>query len=258
MAEILRNSGPHAMAGEPNTKGLSVKPRASRSAVLWTGGKDSALALYEARSAGYFIDRLVTFAPLNPGFLAHPIAIMRAQAQAIGLPHEVVEISSDARAGYRGAFVRLHQQEGIAVLITGDIDFVEGMPNFVRECCRGLDMEVFMPLWQRNRTELMRKLVDLNFEVIFTLVKQPWFTADWLGRRIGVESLRALEELHHATGMDICGENGEYHTMVLNGPMFRERLILELGTSKQTDEMAYLSIETIHAGARPAGRSTTL
>lgn len=235
-----------------------MKPHSPRSAVLWTGGKDSALALYEARSAGYFIDRLVTLAPLNPEFLAHPIAIMRAQARAMGLPHEVVEIASDAHAGYRSAFTRLRQQDGIAVLITGDIDLVEGMPNFVRECCAGLDVEVVMPLWQRNLTKLMRKLIDANFEVIFTLVKQPWLTADWLGRRIGVESLQALEELHHATGMDVCGENGEYHTMVLNGPMFRERLTLELGTSKQTDQMAYLSVETIHARTLPAGRSTTL
>ena len=227
---------------------LSVKSHSPRSAVLWTGGKDSALALYEAQSAGYFIDRLVTFAPLNPKFLAHPIAVMRAQAHAIGLPHEVVEITSDAHAGYRSAFARLRQQDGIAVLITGDIDLVEGMPKFVRECCRGLDVEVFMPLWQRNRTELMRKLIDVNFEVIFTLVKQPWFTADWLGRRIGVESLQELEELHQSTGMDACGENGEYHTMVLNGPMFRERLTLELGTSKLTDQMAYLSVKTIHGG----------
>jgi uncharacterized protein (TIGR00290 family) len=195
---------------------------------------------------------------LNPEFLAHPIAIMRAQAHAMGLPHEVMEIGSDAHAGYRGAFARLRQQDGIAVLITGDIDLVEGMPNFVRECCRGLDVEVLMPLWQRNRTELMRKLIDLNFEVIFTLVKRPWFSADWLGRRIGVESLQALEELRHATGLDVCGENGEYHTMTLNGPMFRERLTLELGTSRQTDQMACLSVEGIHAGALPAGRNTTL
>jgi uncharacterized protein (TIGR00290 family) len=247
------------MVYKPNDrKRLSVKPRLPRSAVLWTGGKDSALALYEARSAGYFIDRLVTFAPLDPEFLAHPIAIMRAQAQAMGLPHEVVEIGSDVRAGYRSTFARLHQQDGITVLITGDIDLVEDMPNFVCECCRGLDMKVFMPLWQRNRQDLMRKLVGLDFEVIFTLVRQPWLMADWLGRRIGIESLQALEELHHATGMDICGENGEYHTMVLNGPIFRERIMLELGTSKQTDQMSYLTFKTIQARPRSSGRSTTL
>ena len=48
--------------------------------------------------------------------------------------------------------------------------------------------------------------------------------------------------------MDVCGENGEYHTMVLNGPIFRERLTLEVGTSRQTERMAYLSVEAIHAG----------
>lgn len=231
-------------------KGLSVKSRLLKSAVLWTGGKDSALALYEARKAGYLIERLVTFAPPNPEFLAHPISVMRMQAQAMGFPHEVVEISSDARAGYRNAFTRLRQQNGIAALITGDIDLVEGMPNFVRECCQGMDMEVLMPLWQRNRSELMRQLVELNFEVIFTLVKQPWFTTDWLGRRIGVESLLALEDLHRVNGVDVCGENGEYHTMVLDGPIFRERLTLELGAPKQTGQMAHLSIKAIHVVPR--------
>jgi uncharacterized protein (TIGR00290 family) len=243
---MLQDNQQHALVCRPDRKRLSVRPLRSSLPVLWTGGKDSALALYEARRAGYFIDRLVTFAPFNPDFLAHPIALMRAQAHAMGLLHEVLEIGPDARAGYRSAIARLRQQDGIAVLITGDIDLVEGMPNFVHECSRGLDVDVFMPLWQRNRSELMRKLVDLDFEVIFTLVKQPWFTIDWLGRRIGVECLHALEELHRATGIDICWENGEYHTMVLNGPMFDERLSLELGASKLVDQMAYLSVKMIN------------
>ena len=55
-----------------------------KSAVLWTGGKDSCLALYEARKAGYSIDGLITFAPENPAFLAHPIGFMQLQSRSIG------------------------------------------------------------------------------------------------------------------------------------------------------------------------------
>lgn len=226
------------------------KTSARKAAVLWTGGKDSALALYEARQAGCDIDRLVTFAPPQPDFQAHPVAVMQAQAGALGLSHQVIETGPDFRESYRAAFARLREEEGISVIITGDIDRVDGLPNFVQECCDGLDVEVCLPLWQRERRELLRWMLALGFEIVFSLVKQPWLSAEWLGRRIGADTLRALEAVHRATGMDIGGENGEYHTIVLNGPIFQKRLILKPGVPKQMDQMACLSVETIYADAR--------
>jgi diphthine-ammonia ligase len=217
-----------------------------KSAVLWTGGKDSALALHEARAAGWVVDRLVTFAPPNPDFLAHPIAVMAAQARAIGLPHQLVEIAGDAREGYRAAIDRMRTHDGIGALVTGDIDLVDGLPNFVGECCRGLDVQVVTPLWGRARLELMNKLIDLGFEAVMSLVKRPWFTPQWVGRRIDAACLRDMQALGDSCGLDLCGENGEYHTVVLNGPIFRHGLSLDLGPPKEVGQMMHINVMGVH------------
>lgn len=227
---------------------MSMNTISDKSAILWTGGKDCALALHEARDAGYTIDRLVTFAPANPSFLAHPIAVMQAQARAMGLGHEIVEVGSDARADYRAAIARLREQDGIGTLVTGDIDLVAGLPNFVKECCEGLDVQTCMPLWNRDRLDLMTRLIDLNFAVVLSLVKKPWFTSDWLGRRIDAACLRDLRDLHTKNGVDLCGENGEYHTIVLNGPGFAREITLELDGQGSCEEMMYLKVRGVQAG----------
>jgi diphthine-ammonia ligase len=211
-------------------------------AILWTGGKDSALAMHDAMAAGYTVNRLVTFAPKKPNFLAHPIPIMQAQAKAMGLPHRIVEVGHDIASDYRAAISRL-LDEGITTLVTGDIDLVQGMPNFVRQCCDGLNVGVLMPLWHADRLAVLRRLVDLGFEVIFSLVKEPWFAnGDWVGRRIDASCIADLQALHVQNGIDLCGENGEYHSLVLNAPMFKNRIELELGQSVKTEKMWHLPI----------------
>ena len=108
----------------------------SRAAVLWTGGKDCALALHEARRSGLPVEELVTFAPPSPVFLAHPLPFLKLQAAAMGLRHRVVTIRPPAEDGYTQA-VKALQSEGIGTLVTGDIAEVEGRPNWMREVSRG-------------------------------------------------------------------------------------------------------------------------
>jgi uncharacterized protein (TIGR00290 family) len=195
--------------------------------------------MHDAMCAGHPIDRLVTFAPPDAKFLAHPISVMRAQADAMGLPHQIIEVGPDARADYRSAISQLGRQ-GITALVTGDIDRVQNLPNFVQECCEGLDMEVLMPLWQADRLAVLQRLVDLGFEVVFSLVKEPWFSSpDWIGRRLDPASILDLQKM---PGVDACGENGEYHTLVLDAPMFKHRIELELGPSLKTGNMFHLNI----------------
>src|SRR5690242_20301545 len=102
-------------------------------AVLWTGGKDCSLALHEARRDGYGIQCLVTFAPLNPNFLAHPPAFMKMQAEALGLPHHIISISEPFEKSYETALCQLREKMGITTVITGDIAEVGGSPNWIRE-----------------------------------------------------------------------------------------------------------------------------
>jgi uncharacterized protein (TIGR00290 family) len=190
-----------------------------RAAILWTGGKDCALAMDEAQRRGQPVSALVTFAPRAATFRAHPLEIMRRQGLAAGLPHLILEVQEPYDQGYRAAIERLRDREGIDTLITGDIDRVAGLPNWVAQCCEGTGVAVRMPLWQRPREQLLDLLLRRGFTAIFSCVKRPWFTPDWLGRPLDAAAMEDLRTLRAATGLDLCGEQGEYHTIVTAGPI---------------------------------------
>lgn len=217
-------------------------------AVLWTGGKDSALAMQVAGDGGLDIKRLVTFAPRGGNFLAHPLSVMALQAEAIGLPHQVIQIEEPYFESYRAGLGGL-LAEGIGTVVTGDIAEVAGMPNWIRQCCQGLGVEVQTPLWGGDRRGLMLRLIDGGFRVIFSCVKRPWFTADWLGRTIDRVVLAEMERLSAVNGLDLCGENGEYHSLVLDGPMFRKRVAIEFEAGGD-ESLMHLRIKSARLIAR--------
>jgi len=197
----------------------------SHVAVSWTGGKDSSLALYEAEVTGCEVKCLVTFAPHQERFLAHPLALMRLQARALALPHYVIEVEEPFERGYENAISSLKKESGIDALVTGDISEVAGHEsNWMADRGERCGVDVLSPLWHRDRLELLNRLLSLGFKVVFSCVKRPWFTEEWLGLELSHDSLERLCELSKRTGLDICGEQGEYHTWVLDGPRFRKSI----------------------------------
>jgi uncharacterized protein (TIGR00290 family) len=214
----------------------------SATAVLWTGGKDSALALYMAQSTGCEVVLLATFAPPSARFRAHPLALMARQADAMGIRHRVFDIREPMREGYVAALRQLVEEEGISVVVTGDIAEVDANPNWIRECSRGLPVEVRTPLWHREREELLDELIEARFKIVFTCVKKPWFTPEWVGRELDAAAVRDMRALRVNTGLDLCGEQGEYHTMVVNGPAFRSPVEIPPFKVQTCDDLMYLDI----------------
>lgn len=232
----------------------------TKTVVLWTGGKDSALALYEAQQSGYDICLLVTFAPPGTRFRAHPIALMAQQAEAMGIAHRVITIEEPIRDNYIAALEQLAELDGIAVVVTGDISEVEGKPNWIRECCQGLALDVQTPLWHRDREELLDQLITVGFKTLFSCVKAPWFTPQWVGRELDRAAVQAMRELRATTGLDLSGEQGEYHTMVTDGPTFRRRIDVPAYGVSTSSGLAYLDFANLSApGSVPApGRAATI
>jgi uncharacterized protein (TIGR00290 family) len=222
-----------------------------RAAALWTGGKDCSLALHEAKKAGFEVQELLTFAPPSPVFRAHPIPFLKRQAEAMGLPHRIVEIEGAIREGYERA-MRALREEGIGVLVTGDIAEVEGQPNWVREVAKAGRLEVLTPLWGRERKEVLSSLLNSGFKAVFSLVKEPWFTREWVGRPIDACAVEDLVRLSR-DGLDVCGENGEYHSLVLDGPTFKESLRIDAFEVRERDGMFYMDIREI--SGRKEGRA---
>jgi len=225
-------------------------------AALWTGGKDCSLALYEAHQSGVQVVELVTLAPPLPVFLAHPIPFLKRQAEAMGLRHRTVEIRPPLEAGYAQA-MRVLRGEGIEVLVTGDIAEVDGHPNWIREMSRGAGLDVLTPLWGRDRRGLLSDLLGCGFKAVFSLVKKPWFTRQWVGRAIDRQAVEELEGIARRTKLDLCGENGEYHSLVLDGPTFKRGIRIAAFDTREQDEMMYMDVSEIADEEKPLGAMQT-
>lgn len=217
-----------------------------KAVVLWTGGKDSSLAFYEAKLLGYHILNLVTFIPPNPRFLAHPLKFMERQANALDIPHHKIIINEPFKESYEEAICSLKEEYGICTLITGDIAEVGGNPNWIRECCKNSKVNVLTPLWGCGKSELLNRLFLYRFKVILSCIKKPWFNDNCLlGQELNKTTLDQLRTISARTGMDLCGEEGEYHTLTTDGPIFKKSISLDSYSKHEEGDIMYLDIGSV-------------
>ena len=210
----------------------------TKAAVLWTGGKDSALALHFSLNL-YDIRSLICFVPAdNRQFYAHPTQLMALQARKIGIPIEFVPISEPYKLSYREQIEKI-KDNGIEVLITGDISTVDGLPNWIDEVAAGL-VRVEKPLWELDRGAILDTLASTQFEVVCSLSYKKYFQPTITGRYLDLELISQLKQLP----IDPCGEQGEYHTWVLDAPFFKAPVQLEGTRIVDTPEYCYLTYES--------------
>jgi ABC transporter with metal-binding/Fe-S-binding domain ATP-binding protein len=200
-------------------------------AALFSGGKDSAFALWCAQQQGWEVKVLLTLCPKSPEsyMFHHPnIEWTRLQAKAMGIPQLLRKTSGekekeleDLRAIIKEA-VRKFKVSGI---ICGALAS-EYQKERVDFACEELGLKSFAPLWRKDQPALMREIAD-NFEVVITSVSAEGFDESWLGRKIDSACLSDLERLRRRYGVSVSGEGGEYESFVLNAPIFKKRIRIE-------------------------------
>ena len=222
-----------------------TSPTARIAAISWTGGKDCNLALLRSwRNSNLNVKYLLTFRPEGKQFHAHPIRVMEGQASALGLELIFVTIPADT-TDYMQAYIdgtkKIQQEHGIQVVVTGDMDLVGTMDrNWIERCCErvGGDMKCDLPLWNANREECLEELLREGFEIIFSCVKSPFFDGNWINRVLDQATLAELKRMADKgltdeqiqsglKPLDLCGERGEYHTMVVNGPIYSSKVAID-------------------------------
>jgi uncharacterized protein (TIGR00290 family) len=147
--------------------------------------------------------------------------------------------------GYEGAFrevMRQLQEFGIEGLITGDMDLIEHR-QWVENMCHEFDFKPVLPLWGLTRDEVMGGFINDGFEAVVVCVKSDVMGSEWLGRTIDNQFVADLRTLSTKNDVDICGENGEYHTYIFDGPMFRKHISLTYGGSISADGYGFLNIK---------------
>ena len=211
-------------------------------AVSWSGGMESNLALYKTQKEGHDIKYLVAFVTETWPSFCHPVTIMELQSKSLGIPLIKLIVKQPYDQGYRDAIKKLVDM-GMEGIVTGDIYVVDDYHGpWMEKATRGQNIELIMPLWEQDTTKVLDEEISSGFKSVFTCLIKKCFTEEWLGRELNKTSVSELKALAKETNMDPCGENGEYHTMVINGPNYKQPIEITKITKEQTDTRLYLKI----------------
>lgn len=197
-------------------------------ASLFSGGKDSVYATYLCLKEGFEVKKLVSMIPENKeSWMFHSINIHLTgiQAEAIGIPIDKIK----TRGEKEKELVELEKE-----LKNLDIDGVTSgaiASSYQREriekICDSLGLKSFTPLWNKNQEELLKEIVNEGFEVLIVGVFAEGLGERWLGRKITIETIKELAEIREKYFINLAGEGGEFETLVLDGPFFSKKLILD-------------------------------
>ncbi len=196
-----------------------------RVAVLATGGKDSALALYRVINKGYEVKYLVSMIPLKEdSWMFHypNIHLVDLFAEAVEIPLVKAETSGIKEKEVED-LKRLIEKLDVEGIVSGTIAS-NYQKTRIEKICKQLKLKSITPLWHENLLDVLKEILDLKFEVIITGVYAYGFGREWLGRKIDEDTVEALMELNRQYNISLVGEGGEYETLVLDAPFFKKRI----------------------------------
>lgn len=195
-----------------------------RAVFNWSGGKDSALALfYMLKHSDFEISQLLTSINTFTNRVSmHGVrlSMLERQAEAIGLPLNLLKLPKEpSMAEYDrimgGKLAEIRAQE-IAYAVFGDI-FLEDLKKYREDRLQEVGLEAIFPIWKRDTQELISEFLDLGFRTLVVAIDGSKLDKSFVGREITKEFIADLP-----SEVDPCGENGEFHTYVFDGPIFSE------------------------------------
>jgi len=190
--------------------------------VCWSGGKDSTISLYLAmKNRNIKIKYLLNMVSEDGIFSrSHGInsTLLNLQTQAIGIP--IVQRRATWE-NYESEFKKIVTElknKDIQAGVFGDIDLQEHR-DWVERVCKDIGIKPILPLWKKDREELMNEFISSGFKAIVVATNADFLGKEWLGREV---DNKFIDDLKKLGDIDLCGEKGEYHTFVFGGPIFRK------------------------------------
>ena len=204
----------------------------------WSGGKDGCFACYQAMRQGYKVSHLVNFISKEfqrVSFHGTEAELIQLQSRAMGIPLLQKETTWD---GYEQEFkeaVRSLIPGGVKGMVFGDIHLQEHK-DWVERVCGELGIEAVEPLWGKNPEQVLSDFIDSDFEALIVSAQSKLIGQEWIGRRVDRGFVNYLKQ----RDIDICGENGEYHTLVVDGPIFSTRIEIIQSSTIERDDYWFL------------------
>lgn len=209
--------------------------------VSYSCGKDSTMALWKMLQKGHKLIGLVVSFSKNKGqSFFHGVSryFLEEYAKTLGTKLFVAEIGIDE--DYNAIYEKVLQeakQNGADSVVFGDID-IDGHREWDTERAENAGLTAEFPLWHINRRENVEKCLKSGIKAVITCVDTEKLSRDYLGKILDEEMLRDFEDV----GIDECGENGEYHTMVVDAPMFKFPLTYKLGRIMENSQWPIIEI----------------
>ena len=217
---------------------------ARRTLLSWSTGKDSAFALHVLRESPD-VDVVGLFTTVNSthnrvAMHAVGIELLHLQAEAVRLPLRCLEIpyqcSNDTYEAVMNGFIVESKEQGVECMAFGDL-FLEDIRDYREEKLQGTGIKPVFPLWQKPTDHLVKDMIGQGFRMITTCVDPRSVPKSLVGREIDESFLRELP-----VGVDPCGENGEFHTFVYDGPVFSNSLDVKPGKVVERDGLVFADV----------------
>ena len=210
----------------------------------WSSGKDSAWALHKIQHSPE-IDLIGLFCTVNKEFdrvAMHGVRVelLQTQAKSIGLPLEIIEIPHPcSNAEYEkimGQFVERAKNDNIEYFVFGDL-FLEDIRSYREEKLKGSGIKPVFPIWGMPTDKLSREMISGGLRTVITCINPKQTPKEFVGKEFDETFLDSLPET-----IDPCGENGEFHSFVFDGPMFKEKIEIFVGDIVHRDDFVFADV----------------
>ena len=198
----------------------------------WSGGKDSCFACYKAIQQGYEISNLLVMMsdPRQSNFHMIRADMLDAQSQAIGIP--IVKPTTTPNTyeqDFKKALLAM-KAKGVDGIVTGDVfDVALHEPGWLDRICKEVSLTPVRPLWHRNTKKILAEFINEGFRATLVRIRTDVLGMEWLGRETNKEF---FDDVLKLGTVDPCGEHGEFHTFVTDGPLFQRNRIEILESEK--------------------------
>ena len=216
-------------------------------ATLFSGGKDSMFAIYIAKQYGWNITNLVSIQPeKQDSWMFHSINIHLTDLLSEALEIPLVKKSTKGEKETELDDLKsLLQDLPIDGVISGAIAS-EYQRTRIEKICYELKIKSFTPLWHKNQQLLLRDQLHAGFHIIIVGVFAQGFDDTWLGRTIDENTIDMLADLHKKYRINIAGEGGEFETLVVDGPLFHKKIVIDNAVKEWHRDSGVLKVQTAH------------